>query len=219
MKCACLVKLAAAALVAGSVAGSAASAATITVNGAVWTDPGLIREDFSGYQVCGQTGDLSTPVGHFSSSGGPGEKGTVCGDASVAQVRQGTPEYIALSGRHGAEYWLDSNDNTAMRFETTSRRVQFLTSDLADVYGYFRLDAGDKSFEITEKQANGGLWLFSVLFDQGEERVIHLTSMRNDGFSVGPVSVAPIPLPGAGLLLLGGIGALVAARRLRRGAA
>jgi hypothetical protein len=204
------------ALVAGA---SGASAATITVGGPVWTDPGLIHEDFSGYQVCGQNGDLTTPVGRFSASGGPGEQGTVCGNASVGQVRQGTPEYIALSGRHGADYWLDSNDNTAMKFETTSRRVQFLTSDLADVHGFFRLDAGDKSFEITDKQANGGLWLFSVIFDKGEERVIHLTSTRNDGFSVGPVTVAPIPLPATGLLMLGGLGVLAAARRLRRGAA
>ena len=207
-----------AALVAGTTSASAtsASAATITVGDPEWTGPGLIREDFSSYGVCAQTGDLVTPGGRFSVSGGPGEQGTVCGDASSAEVRQGTPEYIALSGRRGADYWLDSNDNTAMRFQTHSRKVQFLTSDLADVNGFFRLNAGNASYEINGKQPNGGLWLFSVVFDQGEDRVIDLISTRNDGFGVGPVTVAPIPLPATGMLLLGGVVALAAVRRLRR---
>ena len=75
------------------------------------TGPGLLRLDFSRFPVCGQVGDLETEVGRFSTRGGPGEQGTVCGDASRPQVRQGTPEYIALSGRHGDAFWLDSNDN------------------------------------------------------------------------------------------------------------
>ena len=56
-------------------------------------------------------------MGRFSARVGPGEQGTVCGDASRAQVRQGTPEYIALSGRNGAQFWLDSNDNPLLDFE------------------------------------------------------------------------------------------------------
>lgn len=195
---------------------TAASAATISITEPEWTDPGLRRFDFSNLPVCGQTGDLDTSVGRFAARGGPGEQGTVCGDASRAQVRQGTPEYIALSGRHGAEYWLDSNDNTEIEFKLRrSDRVQFLTSDLADVNGFFRLEAGNASFEINGKQANGGLWLFTVIFDQGEERTLKLISTLNDGFSIGPVTVAPIPLPGAGVLLLGGLGALAAVRRRR----
>ena len=207
------IKIAIAALLAGT---ASAGAATITVNGAEWTGSHLVREDFSGFGVCGQSGDLVSHAGRFSASGGPGEQGTVCGDASSAQVREGTPEYVALSGRHGAPFWLDSNDNTALRFETHSKKVQLLTSDLADVNGFFRLDAGNASYEINQKQANGGLWLFTVVFDLGEDRVINLTSTRNDGFGIGPVTVAPIPLPGAGLLLLGGVGVLAAARGLRR---
>jgi hypothetical protein len=216
MKFALVAKLVAAALIAGS---AGASAATITVGGAAWTGPGLTREGFSGFQVCGQTGDLVTAVGRFSVSGGPGQKGTVCGDASNAQVRQGTQQYVALSGRHGGPFWLDSNDNAQMKFESVSRKVQFLASDLADVFGYFRLDAGDATYEITERQPNAGLWLFSVVFDEDEDWVIHLTSRRNDGFGILAVQVASAPLPAAGLLLLGGIGALAAARRWRRGAA
>jgi hypothetical protein len=209
-------KLAAAALIAGA---AGASAATITVGDPAWTGPGLTSEDFSGFPVCGQTGDLVTAVGRFSASNGPGSGGTVCGEASAAQVREGTPEYIALSGRHGADFWLDSNDNATITFETSASGVQILTSDLADINGYFRIEAGDASFEITEKQANGGLWLFTVLFGEGEDRVIRMISSLNDGFGIGVVTVAPIPLPGAGLLLLGGVGGLAAMRRWRRGAA
>ena len=214
MKYMYLVKLVAAAFAVATSAG----AATITVGDDPWTDPGLIREDFSGFPVCGQNGDLTTSVGRFSASGGPGEKATVCGNASVAQVREGTPEYIELSGRHGSPFWLDSNDNTQVTFEPISRAVQFLMSDLADVRGFFRLDAGNASYEINSKQANGGLWFFTVLFDEGEDRVIHLTSTRNDGFGIGPVTAAPIPLPATGLLLLGGMGALAAAAWRRRAA-
>ena len=198
------------------VGAGSAGAATISITTPEWTDPGLRRFDFSNLPVCGQTGDLETDVGRFSARNGPGEQGTVCGDPSRAQVRQGTPEYIALSGRHGAEYWLDSNDNSEMEFKLRkSDRVQFLSSDLADVNGFFRLEAGNASFEINGKQANGGLWLFTVIFDQGEERTLRLISTLNDGFSVGPVTVAPVPLPGAGVLLLGGVGALAALRRRR----
>jgi hypothetical protein len=192
------------------------------VGGLPWTGPGLTRDGFSGYSVCGQTGDLVTAVGTFSVSGGPGQKGTVCGDASSAQVRQGTDAYVKLSGRHGGPFWLDSNDNAEMKFESISRKVQFLASDLADVFGYFRLDAGDATYEITERQRNAGLWLFTVIFRDDEDCVIHLTSRRNDGFGILGVvaeTPAPVPLPAAGLLLLCGVGALAAARRRRRGAA
>ncbi len=133
-----------------------AGAATITVNDAPWTDPGLIQVDFSRFQVCGQTGDLDTEGGRFRAVGLPGQKGTVCGDASRAQVRKATTEYIELSGRHGAEYWLDSNDVPSIEFKLRSRKVQFLTSDLADVYGYFRLEAGNASYEINTKQKAEG---------------------------------------------------------------
>jgi len=55
MKVACLGRLAAAAFIASA---ARVSAATITVNGAEWTDPGLFRFDFSSLTVCGQTGGL-----------------------------------------------------------------------------------------------------------------------------------------------------------------
>ena len=212
MKCSYAANIILAALLAGA---APAGAATITVGGPEWTDPGLLRLDFSRFPVCGQGGDLETEAGSFSTRGGPGQLGTVCGDASRAQVRQGTAAYIELSGRNGDEYWLDSNDNETIDFKLRrTRKVQFLTSDLADVYGFFRLQAGDASYEINEFRENGERFLFTVIFDPDEtDRTITLTSTRNDGFSIGPVVFAPIPVPAAGFLLLGAVGVLAAVRR------
>ena len=58
-----------------------------------------------------------------------------------------------------------------------------------------------------------------MVFDEGDGPDDPSTSTLNDGFSIGRVTVEPIPLPAAGLLLLGAVGALVVVRRARRKAA
>lgn len=93
-------------------------------------------------------------------------------------------------------------------------------SDMADKRPFFSLVADDASYTIDAQQMNGTLWAFLV--DFGSAAGLHTIAMhttRNDGFSVGPVVTSPIPLPPAGLLLMGAMGALAAARRLRRRAA
>lgn len=44
------------------------------------------------------------------------------------------------------------------------------------------------------------------------------TSTSFDGYDVSKVSIAPVPLPAGGLMLLGGLGGLAALRRRKKAA-
>lgn len=184
----------------------------------------------------GTTNPQNTKVGSFSSFGAKGSGHSVVGDASKLQVRNdpsmpwgryGTSESAALGGN-----WLDSNDNLGMRWDVASSKgkfnsVSFFVLDAADVGGKFSIKVGDQLFSniagSKARLANGNIQFVRIMLSEAVSslRVELMHDRTNDGFGVDGASVAlaPIPLPPAAFLMLGGIAGFGFLRRRRTGAA
>jgi hypothetical protein len=159
--------------VAALTAGSAVSAATVSLSVDRFERPQLgaaqaamsdylggtglrATESFSGYKAWDGTSGTSNPqhtqVGSFASFGEKGSGHSVVGDPAGLQVRADSTmpwgRYTTSSGLGG--HWLDSNDNLGMAWTVeglgTFNTLAFFVLDAADVGGKFSIKVGDTLF-------------------------------------------------------------------------
>lgn len=188
---------------------------------------------------------LSTAVGNFSAILPFNTGDSPVAPLDQAVVRTGTPG-APMYGRFSVEgannQYLDSNDARGILWEVpgdagfTLDKLAFFLTDVND--------SGNLSFEITASGAvlqsnvttdidgdlgNGALHLVTFSFSKrvggADGFSIRLTNTCadqagaancSDGFGIDGIVVAAVPLPAAGLLLLGALGGLAAVRGRRR---
>lgn len=200
-----------------------------------------MAEDFEAFSAWdgaqGTENAVQTGAGTIQGiSAEPGSGHTAINGGHGLQVRDaklaGMQDFPTVWGRQnldtGGKNWLDSNDLTQMVWKVGEigkfDRLSFFLTDVGDIAGTdFTVQvAGDgiaKSIAHIAPQENGSINLVRILLGGFvESATVTLTSNHNDGFGIDDLTVAqvaPIPLPLPGLLLLGGIGALAAIRRIR----
>ncbi|MCC0065430.1 MAG: VPLPA-CTERM sorting domain-containing protein [Rhodovulum sp.] len=102
--------------------------------------------------------------------------------------------------------------------------LAFMLGDVGDIKGtHFSIKVEAAGYSTTlasiPRQPNGNINFVRILFDDFVHGAkVTLTSNLNDGFGIDDVTVArvaPVPLPGAGLLLMGGLAGFGVFRRRR----
>lgn len=175
------------------------------------------------------TNPVVTSVGTFRSIG-PNACGSSCVNASEhLQVRSGN-----VWGRYnttfGGSNYLDSNDNSGMEWKISADqgigsfdRISFLLTDVDDVgkLNFNISTRGDVQSAtgtiLNSRPANGTLSLVTMVFDHAvSDLFVGLHIDKQDGFGIDDVQISAVPLPAAGLLLLGGLAGLGAVSRKRR---
>ncbi len=173
----------------------------------------------------------SSELGSFVGYGDAGKKGaSQVQPRSKIVVRTGDD---GVFGRYnvspGGANWLDSNDREGIDWSfaapgsVTFRKLAFFLTDLDDV--------GNILFNISVNGAqalalpgsapggNGQLHLITLLFDRPVSTFdVRLINGTGDGFGLDGARLAAVPLPAAGLLLLGTLGGLAALARRNRSA-
>jgi hypothetical protein len=232
-----------AALVAGFLATSAAHATSIHVSVfdiADWTSETsfgtFIVEDFetTGPDVgAGQlAGPLPTAVGSFGAIGGSGSGGTCAGNNPGA-----TCTFLALEQNDNpfsqgnlvpdtGEWSLNSNDTDGILWKVFTgslfNKIVFASKDAADIGNiFFTVETGDATASFGPGAGDGNEKLIVIKFGSAqmhaEVSMFNSASKPDDSFSFDGAAVNVVPVPAAGLLLLGGLGALAAVRRRQRG--
>jgi hypothetical protein len=196
------------------------------------------RENFDDHSAWNGTSGTSDPqntkVGSFTASGTHGSGRSVINGGTATEVRNDNDMFWGRYNTNaenllGGNY-LDSNDNRWIdwtisglgRFNTLS----FFVIDAADVGGIFSINVGDTHFTALAggdgKLANGNIHMVTITLSEAVSSLnLRLGHDRsNDGFGIdgATVALAPVPLPAAAWLLIGGIGALGVAARRRRAA-
>ena len=216
MKCLFLVKLAAAALIAGP-----ALAVTITNDRLAGEAYELDPTQFA---------SLSTffePRGSVTTSLGVRADGR---HAILKNLADAIPD-----GRYNPDGedipWIDSADIGLLRWDVTftkpARAFGFGVVDDADTptrfspVPFWRLAVGGATVDAVRRLNDSGepvRW-YTILFDQPTRSAsLTMRTAVGDGYGLVGPTVAPVPLPAAGLLLLGAVGVLAAVRRPRRAA-
>jgi hypothetical protein len=202
-------------LAAGGAGFTTADAATIT-SGALGHGTKL---DLSSVSRCGTSGGLSTNLGTFSGSGRPGSGGSVCGDRSSVQVKDGS--IPNLFGRHTVAddvAWIDSNDLEHVTWDVdigkAFRELSFAVIDVNDQKkSFFDIIVDGHSWSLTDRQSDGSVHLIKIVFGGAVDRArIEFRTSHNDGYGLTAMKVAPVPLAPAlipaltALALLAGVG-------------
>ena len=220
-----------------------ALAATINVsafsdtnyNAAVGTMDYAVTQDFETFDEGNVANGFSTNVGTFSTLGGEGSGGTVnnanfANDGTQLAIREGNVygRTSSTSGRTSNDddnMFLDSNDtfgiiwNVSLGAGRMFDRIVFTVTDAAEFGGSLWVGTNGATTTIVNG-ANAVRNLIEITFDQSMSSATvvlnHFNgsgSFTNDGFSVDDIAVSEVPLPASALLLLGGLGGLVAMRR------
>lgn len=173
---------------------------------------------------------LGTSVGDFSALGGTGGGNTVVGTGTEVALKSDlSPKPGGRANTTpGGAWWLDSNDTIGMEWDVardsggTFNRLAFVLTDPADVGATLEVVANGSTLTSFANENNATQDLIVITFDsQVASANIKLRNDRNnDGIGVDDAAVGVVPLPAAGLMLLGALGGLggIAARRKRKSA-
>ena len=185
-------------------------------------------------------GGLSTAVGTFTTvaSSRPGR--SALGPTNESVVRNDAAfTFSRFNTTSGGTKWLDSNDNKSVVLDITgtgtANAIAFFLTDVEDVGGLgFTIAAdGGSGFstvyniqdEVTSNLADGNLILALIDFGIGNlasDYIVSLSIDERDGFGVDDIvagsteEVNPVPIPASWLLLMGAVGGLGLARRMRQ---
>jgi hypothetical protein len=198
----------------------------------------ILAEDFelgfspctnANHKTCSSGTIQSTNLGSFSGYGEAVRSG-------ASQVRPKDRIVVrtsadAVFGRYnvtpGGSNWLDSNDREGIdwTFSTPGslsfQRLAFFLTDLDDVGSVvfsIALNGGAAvARPVTEAAGNARLHLITMLFDEPVKTfTMRMVSGSTDGFGLDGARAAAVPLPAAGLLMLGALGGIMALVRRRR---
>lgn len=178
---------------------------------------------------------VATAVGSFTSRGDGSSCGASCvtpsADLEVRSADFPNTIYGRYNTTDGGQNFLGSNDTEGMTWGISGlgafKMISFLLTDVDDVGlpGFGISVAGDATGATATpyfagKQSNGKITLVTMSFDDYVSNLtVSLFSDAGDGFGfddavlAGTRAPSPVPLPAAGLLLLGGLGGLAALRR------
>lgn len=172
---------------------------------------------------------LSSELGSFTGYGTAGSNGaSQVKPKSKIVVRTGADGgYGRYNVTPGGLNWLDSNDREGIDWtfaapgSLTFRKLAFFLTDLDDVGKILFNISVNGAMAVSRPGAaqggNGNLHLITLLFDQPVSTFdIRMINGAGDGFGLDGARLAAVPLPAAGLLLLGSLGGLVALARRRR---
>lgn len=228
-----------AAIIASPVLAATISVSTFSVDAynAATGSGTYVIEDFESFGEGNVTDGFSTAVGMFSTQGGTGSGGTVTGadftnDGSMLAVRDGNvygrqSTTAFLSGDAFDDKFLDSNDTYGINWDVSLGgsmfdRLVFTLTDATDVGATLWIRVGNDVVTLSGL-GDGNTQLVEVDLDRPLSSIpVQFFNTRdgnrslNDGFSIDDVAVSAVPVPAAGLLLLGGLGGLAALRRRRK---
>ena len=150
------------------------------------------------------------------------------GGGIAGEIRGDGPIFGRQNLTDGGVNWLDSNDLETLIWEVdgagTFDSLSFFLTDVGDIPGTdfnFSVAAGSESVTThIPRQSNGTINFVRILFDAPiSAATVTFNTAHNDGFGLddgAAATVAPIPLPTGGLLLLGGLAGLATLRRRAR---
>ena len=182
-----------------------------------------IVEDFEGIvDTSREVPTVNTAVGIFDTLGGKGSGTSVIGTGTELTVRtKGKNHSGRTNTTVGGQYYLDSNDTFGVQWDVglaggaMFNSVAFSLSDGADQGAQLEIMAMGETLASFVDMANANVQFVVVSFEQMISAAsITLTNMgangprTNDGFGIDDATVSAVPVPAAGLLLLGALGGL-----------